>query len=533
MNLILLLPFVNCVLVNPLPKPVSIDWLNDGEKWLDLGLLVRMLQFNYLVLWLFFDMVDTLDRLKWYPSATEPPTYPTRKYPRMHLTELVINISDYDVDLQYGVDESYNLTITDDIVIDAFTIWGALHAFKTLQQLVMYERGDNGQGGVFKIELGVRIRDYPLLKHRGVLIDSGRNYLSLDAIKQNIDLMSLTKLNVLHWHLQDTSSWPLEIKTFPEMVLDAYSSLEIYTQQEVSELIAYARTKGVRIVPEIDLPGHANAGWHRVDSNIVVCHNESWRNVAQQPPPGQLNIFNNKTYEIVEKVFLEVNALFPDNFFHIGHDEVNANCYNSSFPDVFIDFMQYWLEKSQSIFLNKNTTLIMWEDIASSLTTDLPYKNNVVLQSWLGDGNIKKLTLQGYDIIVSSHQHYYLDCGFGGWITNDPFSGSWCAYSSWQNIYSYDPYVNLTSAEAEHIVGAEIALWGETVDSRNLISKLWARAGAFAEVAWSGNKPSGVIRLREFTQRMFNFREYIVALGYMVDPLAPKHCWQVPHSCDS
>ncbi|CAH6721898.1 beta-hexosaminidase [[Candida] jaroonii] len=541
------------ILVNPLPKPVSIEWNDEGQKKFNTNIELVMDKDDDIVFEQFYKMIDTIKSLEWFPAATESPKAeypPVPTGPPSNLTkrqsvesidneldQLRIKINDMDADLQFGVNESYHLVVSDNILIESETIWGSLHALKTLQQLVIYEDGD------FKIESGVEIYDEPILSHRGVLIDSGRNFLSLEVIKENIDLMSLAKLNTLHWHLEDTASWPLEIKAYPEMILDSYSAKESYSQSDIKEVINYARRRGVRILPEIDLPGHANAGWKQINESLVTCGSGWWSAIAAEPPPGQLDISQDETYEMIEKVFDELNELFPDTYFHVGHDELNPSCYNFSSSiyewyeennGTFYDLVQYWVDRSIPIFTkNDSTRLVMWQDIVTSENATIP-KDKILIQNWLGSESIKEMASQGYDLIVSSSDHYYLDCGFGGWVTNNTKSaGSWCdPYKNWQNIYSFDFYANLTDSEKDHIVGAEVALWSEMVDSTNLITKIWSRSAAFAEASWSGNKENDEIRVYDLTQRIFNYREYLVALGYDVDPLAPQYCWKNPHSCD-
>lgn len=544
------------IVVNPLPKPIATNWFNDGSRQFPLSIELEMVDGdNDLIFNAFYDMLQSLESLKYYPKATPGPkaSYPpvpqgptNGSLQKRHendeilmLETLSVELDTPDAPLEHGMNESYSLHIGENITINAATVWGALHAFKTLQQIVIYE------DEIFKIESGVDIWDEPLYSHRGILIDSSRNYLSLEAIKENIDLMAVSKLNVLHWHLSDTQSWPVEIKAHPEMINDAYSESEIYTQSDIKHIIEYAYNKGVRVIPEIDLPGHSSSGWEQVDPELVACKNGWWNSgIAAEPNPGQLDIAYDKTYEVVESVFDELNSLFPDSFFHVGHDELNPNCYNFSnnvwqwYDETggdFYDLIQHWVDRAFPIFSKDNATnILMWEDIVMSNRATVP-KDKVMLQTWLGADSVKNLTSQGYDVIVSTYEHYYLDCGFGQWVTNfsDPV-GSWCdPYKSWQNIYGYDLNANLTDTEKNHVKGAEVAVWGEMTDSNNLVQKLWSRASAFAEVVWSGNTDDdGKSRLPDMTQRMFNYREWLVALGHHLDPLAPQYCIKNPHACD-
>ncbi len=295
---------------------------------------------------------------------------------------------------------------------------------------------------------------------------------------------------------------------------------------------------------------------------------------AVEPTPGELDILNPKTYEVVQNVYTELSHSFSDDFFHVGGDELQTGCFNYSqlirewFAEdssrTYFDLAQYWMDHAYPIFTstantgNQNRRLIMWEDIYTS--ADASAKNvsrDIILQSWNnGLANIDELTAAGFDVIVSSSDFMYLDCGYGGFVTNDPRydvdanpdptgvavsfnyggnGGSWCApYKTWQRIYDYDFTLNLTDAQAKHVIGAAAPLWSEQVDDTVISGKMWPRAAALAELVWSGNKDpvTGAKRTTTFTQRLLNFREYLVANGIGATPLVPQYCLQHPHTCD-
>ncbi|KPI46088.1 Beta-hexosaminidase 1 [Cyphellophora attinorum] len=385
--------------------------------------------------------------------------------------------------------------------------------------------------------------------------------------------MALSKLNVLHWHLVDTQSWAVQLNTYPEMTKDAYSAKEQYSQADIQGVVAYARARAVRVIPEIDSPGHAASGWQQVDPSIIACANSWWSNdewtyhTALQPNPGQLDILNPKTYDVVAGVFKEVAPLFPDNVYHVGGDEIQTGCYNFSSGIVewleddtnrtWSDLVQYWVDHAFPIFRDSPTRkLMMWEDmiIAPEHAANLG-PENIILQSWNGGlTNIKNLTSRGYDVVVSSNEFFYLDCGNGGYIGNDPrynelsnpnasiptfnyggLGGSWCSpYKTFQRIYDYDFTFNLTDEEASHVIGGETPLWGEQIDDTIVSQKVWPRAAALAELLWSGNRDpvTGDKRTTQLTQRLNNFREYLVASGVQSAILQPKYCYQHPHACD-
>lgn len=559
--------------VNPLPAPRSLDWLDTTAIAIDLDRLhLELANYNEIVHNAFDRSLNTVKSLKWTPAAVEAPISKYQPFPtglakrdtNASIETIKVSINDAAADLQFGVNETYTMAVSSGgIEIVSETIWGTLHAFSTLQQLIIYEEG------AFQIEGSVKIWDAPLYPHRGILIDSGRNFLSLKLILQQIDMLALSKLNVLHWHIEDSQSWPIQLQSYPQMVKDAYSEREQYSAQDISYVVEYAKQRGVRVMPEIDMPGHSRAGWKQISEDLLACQDSWWSNdvwsehTAVEPPPGQLDVLNEDIYPIVANIYDELSKLFTENLFHVGADELQANCYNFStkVQDFFKanasrtmkDVSQRWLDRTLPIFYDKpERKLVMWEDILTTPEGAHNVSKDIILQSWNnGIKNIDLLTGLGYDVIVSSSDHLYLDCGYGGWVTNDiryvddnsgtnevfntGLGGSWCApYKTWQRIYDYDFTANLTDTQKGHILGAEAALWSEQVDDTVLSSKIWPRAAALAESVWSGNRDptTGFLRTNQLTQRILNFREYLVALGYTPSPLVPKFCLQNPHGCD-
>ncbi|KAF2871048.1 glycoside hydrolase superfamily [Massariosphaeria phaeospora] len=578
----------DAVAVNPLPKPSSITWGTSGA--FSVGELTLSAPDHKVLSEGFARATEAIKTLNWVPQATEAPMRSLDPFPsptgaasrrkRQYatpgnatgsLTTVTVEVEDTRATLQHGVDESYTLEIaagSDSVEIKAKTVYGALHAFTTFQQIVI---SDNSGG--FLVEQPVSIKDAPLYPVRGIMIDSGRNFISKGKINEQIDGMALSKLNVLHWHIIDSQSWALEIHAYPDMTEDAYSTREIYSQADVKEIVEYAAARGVRVIPEIDMPGHASSGWGQIDKSLLTCQDSWWSNdvwakhTAVEPTPGQLDILNNKTYEVTGKVYKEVAGLFPDNWFHIGGDELFANCNNfSSLAREFFakgnsmgDLYQYWVDHAIPNFrAQANKTFIMWEDVklSTAVAASGQVPTNIVLQAWNnGLEHISNLTRDGYRVIVSSSDFMYLDCGFGGWVGNDARynvmtnpnatdgapnfnwgagGGSWCApYKTWQRIYDFDFTQGLTAAQKSLVMGAIAPLWSEQVDDAVISSKMWPRAAALAELVWSGNRDAnGNKRTTELTQRILNFREYLVASGVGAAPLMPKFCLQHPHECD-
>jgi hexosaminidase len=253
---------VDAVAVNPLPAPTSITWGTSGPRAFNGRNLALNGAPNNLVSDAWDRAYDAITSLHWVPQATEAPiatyaAFPTYTPPAKAkrgtttLNSIAVQIADSNAPLQHGVDECYTIDVPATgqvITITANTNWGALHAFTTLQQLVI----SDGNGGLM-IEQPVSISDAPLYPYRGIMIDSGRNFISLPKIYEQIDGMALSKLNVLHWHLDDSQSWPVQMASYPSMTLDAYSAREIYTTDNLKDVLNYATARGVRVIPEVDM----------------------------------------------------------------------------------------------------------------------------------------------------------------------------------------------------------------------------------------------------------------------------------------
>jgi hexosaminidase len=384
----------NAVVVNPLPAPQNITWGTSGSISVA-GYLVLNTASDQLVSEAWARSWNAINSLKWTPAAVEKPVasyppFPTStpssrvKRASSYISQIGVTVANTSADLQQGVDESYTLEITTSspvVNITAKTTWGALHALTTLQQLII----SDGQGGLM-IEQPVSITDYPLYSYRGIMIDSGRNFITVAKIYEQIDGMALAKMNVLHWHMVDAQSWPVQISAYPQMTQQgAYSAKQTYSHMDITNIIAYARARGVRIIPEVDMPGHASQGWTAVDPSIVACANSWWSNdawayhTAVEPNPGQLDILNNKTYDVVKTVYTELASLFADNIFHVGADEIQTGCYNFSTAvhqyfaqnssRTYNDLLQIWVDKAIPMFEAANPKrLMMWGDVVLNVS---------------------------------------------------------------------------------------------------------------------------------------------------------------------
>ncbi|MDI1241558.1 MAG: family 20 glycosylhydrolase, partial [bacterium] len=365
-----------------------------------------------------------------------------------------------------GDDESYNLDITStQIKLTAPNSVGAMRGLETLLQLL---EGD-ANGFYFP---AVTISDKPRFAWRGLMVDSARHFQPVEVIKRTLDGMASVKLNVLHWHLTEDQGFRVETKKFPELHLEGSDGL-FYTQAEIRGIIVYAADRGIRVMPEFDMPGHATA-W-------LVSHPE----IGSAPGPYTIErrpgIFdptmdptNEKTYKLLEPFFAEMAALFPDAYMHIGGDEnegkqwdANANIQAFMKKNGIKNNheLQTYFNKRILKFLQKNGKIMMgWDEI---FQPDLP--KDVVIHSWRGQKALADAARQGFQGVLSNG--YYIDLSF-------PAS----------QHYVVDPLpadTTLSADEQKRVLGGEATMWSEWVSPETIDSRIWPRTAAIAERLWS------------------------------------------------
>ncbi|KAK3383163.1 glycoside hydrolase family 20 protein [Lasiosphaeria ovina] len=441
------------------------------------------------------------------------------------------------------VDESYNLTLSTegDVKLTAVSSIGILRGLETFTQL-FYQHST----GTFWYTpfAPVSIQDAPKYPHRGVLLDTSRNYMGVKDILRTLDAMAWNKLNVLHIHVTDSQSWPLEIPSLPEVSREgAYHPSQVYTPQDVELIQKYGSQRGVEVYFEIDMPGHIGAVALSHPELIVAYNKAPYWWWCAEPPCGAFKLNDTAVDNFLDKLFDDLlPRLAPYSaYFHTGGDELNMNDsmldegIRSNDSAVLQPLLQKFIDTQHARVRKAGLTPITWEEIP--LEWNVTLGKDTVVQAWLGDESVKALTGKGYKVIDSNYNFLYLDCGRGQWINMDngeayqtfyPF-GDWCdPYKSWRLIYSHDPTYNLTEEEAKLVIGGEAAVWGETIDPVNLDSILWPRASAMGENLWSGTTDaSGQNRSQlEVTPRLNEMRYRLVARGVGASPIQMTFCTQ-------
>ena len=240
-----------------------------------------------------------------------------------------INIESAEAKLKLDTDESYKVQIqTKDAqtvaLISAKTLFGARHGLETLGQLINYD----DVCGAFQVVKDVNIEDAPAYPLRGFMLDTSRNFFSVNSILKILDGMALNKLNTFHWHITDTHSFPIYISKQPEMTqYGAYSQRHIYMPSDVEKIVKYAAARGIRVMPEFDQPAHCGNGWQwgtkQGKGRMASCVNQDpWTSYCVEPPCGQLNPLNDHVYEVLGNIYKSYLEMFDFDMFHIGGDEV-------------------------------------------------------------------------------------------------------------------------------------------------------------------------------------------------------------------
>jgi hexosaminidase len=389
---------------------------------------------------------------------------------------------------ELGEDESYALEVTPTSAkLTAATPLGTMHGLQTFLQLV-----DVSPAGF--AAPAVTIKDQPRFPWRGLMIDCARHFMPMDVLKRNLDGMEAVKMNVFHWHLSENQGFRAESRKFPKLHGQGSDGL-YYTQEQMRELIEYARDRGIRVVPEFDIPGHSTA-W-------FVGHPELASGAGPYEVERRWGIFdpamdptNEKVYKVLDELIAEMVKIFPDHFFHIGGDEVNGKQWDAN-PKIQAFKTEHGLKNNealqayfsgrvQKLVTKRGKTVVGWDEV---LVPGVP--KDIVIQSWRGQASLAKAAKEGYRGLLSNG--YYLDLGWSAarHYAGDPLEGD---------------AANLSAEEKQRVLGGESCMWSEYVNAENVDSRIWPRNAAIAERLWSPQSVTDVasmyVRMEAESQRL-------------------------------
>ena len=415
--------------------------------------------------------------------------------------------------------EGYELVVGDSgATVKARTPAGLLYGAVTLWELLTVTPP---QGGVAMIP-AVTIRDAPRFAWRGLMLDSARHYQSPEYIRQFLDWMALHKLNVLHWHLTDDQGWRLEIKKYPKLTsvgawrvpagqapladIDEKTGKPrlyggFYTQQQARDIVAYAAARGIRVVPEIEMPGHASAA-------IVAYPELGVPGNSLKAVPSDWGVYENlynveeSTFTFLENVMTEVMTIFPDEYIHVGGDEAVKPQWEKS-PRVQARMKELGVKDAHALqgyfvqrigkFLNAHgRRIIGWDEI---LDGELPPGDTVM--SWQGVKGAIAAAAAGHDTVLAPSPDLYLD----HWQSPGDLSPGRSNTLSLQMVYGFKPVPEvIPDDQRKHILGIQANLWSELMRTDNRVTYMaFPRAAALAEVAWS---PPERINWADFQRRL-------------------------------
>ena len=403
-------------------------------------------------------------------------------------TLVVRTAHDSEAVQRLGEDESYHLEITGtSAVISAPNPLGAMHGLQTFLQLVTISPDGF-------IAPAVTIDDAPRFPWRGLMIDTGRHFQPINVIKRNLDGMEAVKLNVFHWHLSEDQGFRAESKIYPLLTAKGSNGL-FYTQAEMREIVAYARDRGIRVVPEFDMP----------------CHTTSWfvgyPDLASGKGPYKIEtkwgVFDpamdptrESTFAFINRFIGEMTTIFPDAYFHVGGDECDGKEWDASAR--IHEFMRahhlkdnaalqsYFTARVQKLVAAHHRIMVGWDEV---LQPDTP--KDVVIHSWRGPEGLAAAVRHGNRAILSNG--YYIDL-------NQPAS----------EHYLVDPLggaaASLTPEEQKLVLGGEATMWSEFTTPEIIDSRIWPRTAAIAERLWSAQDvrdvPSMYARLAVISDRL-------------------------------
>ena len=493
-----------------------------------------------------------------------PPIHPTPTIIVRPITSLTIIVNSTNMTLYHTVPENYTLRITPtanstipvetkmdtvtnnsvgdvSITLHATTVFGIVRGLETLGQLLDFgwmEQTKNtvddlntdttdAMIGIFVIRdniLPLYIYDAPSFAYRGVMIDTARHYLPIHLIVDNLNIMAMNKFNILHWHLSDTQSFPYASRIFPELSKHgAFHPNRVYTVEDIQYIVHEAYLRGIRVIPEIDMPGHTYS--------IGKSHPEL---MSRCPHPNEpINPTIDATYTFLEQLYEELilskDAVFNDEFVHVGGDEVQLSdqCWLRD-PSIVewmkihnnmttsIELYEYFETQLFDIITKKKVgengrVPIVWQEVYNNLNASI-LPSDTIIDVWKGfdKETIQNATLQKFRVIISGC--WYLDH----------------LDQTWEKLYNCDPLnythsnTNTDTNNKELVIGGHASMWGEHVDASNFISRVWPRASAVAERLWSGSNNTRATTT--ITQRIHMFRCRMVLQGYPVAPIGPGCC---------
>jgi hexosaminidase len=352
------------------------------------------------------------------------------------------------------------------------------------------------------------------------MIDSGRHFQSIQSIKNIIDSLPYAKLNVLHIHMADDQSFPLQSTSAPKLWQGSFSPQERYLQSDMTEVVDYAHYRGIRVMVEFDMPAHASA---MCPGYPQICPSMSCRT--------PLNVANNATFDLIHGLMMEMTGgrpstpgnpspgLFKDNFIHLGGDEVNTACWTNT-PSIAAWLKQkgytadqaygYFVDTVARMALAQGHRPVQWSEVFDHFQDKLA--KGTIVHIWKPNTNVTQVVALGYNVLINV-----------GYV-----SDSWYLDNldvTWDAVYGNEPCVGVPASLCPMIYGGHGEMWGETVDVSDLQQTVWPKLGSIAERLWS---PRTTTSLTLAHPRLEYFRCLLNQRGVAAAPVNNKNARQPP-----
>ncbi len=405
--------------------------------------------------------------------------------------------------------EAYQLRIQPDQIIVAYKeTAGAFYAMQTLRQLLPtdLESQKKTTNTPWSIPCGI-IEDAPRYTYRGMHLDVARHFSSIEFVKSFIDLLAFHKLNYFHWHLTDDQGWRIEIKKYPklqeiaafrkETLIGHYNDTPqrydgkryggFYTQKEIKEVIAYAQERQITIIPEIEMPGHAQAVLTAYPQ--FGCHDEPLEVMTKWGVSENLFCPTEETFSFLEDILVEVIELFPGEYIHVGGDECpkvqwekSAFCQQLMKKEGLKDEMElqsYFIRRVEKMISSRGKRMIGWDEIMEGGIAP-----GATIMSWQGMTGGIEAAKEGHDVVMSPTSHTYFDYYQSGHPDEPTAIGGFVPL---EKVYSFEPTPpELNETEAKHILGGQANIWTEYMPRPDIIEyMILPRMSALAETVWS------------------------------------------------
>ena len=429
-------------------------------------------------------------------------------------------------------DEAYNLSVqAQKIHIKANSSSGFFYATVTLMQLMNPKIWSLDKVGKVSWKIpAVMIHDTPRFKWRGLMLDSSRNFFSVQYIKKFIDRMAQHKLNVFHWHLTDDEGWRIEIKHYPlltqigavrgpgtKLPFSFYPAMRgpkenvqkgFYTQEEIKDVVAYAAKRAVNILPEIDVPAHAKAAVTAYPELLQDPDDTSKYTSVQRVSNNTIDPGLKSSYIFLAHVIEEVTALFPFEYIHLGGDEVPKKAWSGSAAVNRLkkeyhlknstDVQAYFFSEMDKILAQHHRKLVAWQE-ANRVESQLRAES--LFMAWKGDGLGVKIANTQHNVLFVPAQFLYFDQQYIR--SKNEYGHTWAGPTDTKEVYSYQPlHPKILKQNRAYVKGVHACLWSERAPNEKVADYLvWPRALALSEVAWTPQKSRN---WRYFQQKMQN-----------------------------